>query len=55
MVGTVKALSADQVARAIKSDIANGRFDIFVNLGSRAATRTHCIIPSIAHWFCDSA
>ncbi len=55
IAGTVKALSADQVAAAIKSGIADGSFEIFADFGSRAATRAHGIIPGIVRWFCDSA
>lgn len=55
IAGTVKALSAEQVAGAIARGVENGSFEIFADFGSRAATRAHGIIPGIVRWFCDSA
>ncbi len=55
VAGTVKPLSADQVAQAIARGIAHGQFEIFADFGSRAATRAHGIVPGIVRWFCDSA
>lgn len=55
IAGTVKALSADQVATSIARGIESGSFEIFADFGSRAAARAHGIIPGIVRWFCDSA
>lgn len=55
IAGTVKALSAEQVAGAIARGVENGSFEIFADFGSRAATRAHGIVPGIVRWFCDSA
>jgi 3-dehydrosphinganine reductase len=55
IAGTVKALSADAVARAILRGAARGEFEIWCDGGSRGAAFVHLLAPWLMRWFCDSA
>lgn len=55
IAGTVKMLSAEQVAVAMARGIEKGTFEIFADVGSLFTVRSHGIIPGVVRWVCDSA
>ncbi|MBI4950492.1 MAG: SDR family oxidoreductase [Myxococcales bacterium] len=55
IAGTVKTLSADQVAKRMVDGMARGAFEIYPDMGSRMTAFAHGAVPSVVRWFCDSA
>ncbi len=55
IAGTVKTLSAEQVASAMVEGMAKGSFEIYPDLGSRMVALGQGVLPGVARWVCDSA
>jgi 3-dehydrosphinganine reductase len=55
IAGTVKALSAREVAEAMAHGIEKGRFEIYPDAGSRLTAFAHGVVPGVVRWFCDDA
>jgi 3-dehydrosphinganine reductase len=55
IAGTVKTLSADQVAASMAEGMAKGTFEIYPDFGSRMVALGQGVLPGVARWVCDSA
>jgi 3-dehydrosphinganine reductase len=55
IAGTVKTLSADQVATSILRGMATGTFEIYCDAASRMSALAQGVLPGVVRFFCDSA
>ncbi|MFO0612041.1 MAG: SDR family oxidoreductase [Polyangiaceae bacterium] len=55
IAGTVKTLSAEQVAAAILRGMANNDFEIYCDAASRMSAIAQGVVPGVVRFFCDTA
>jgi len=53
IAGSVKMLSARDVARALLEGMAKNRFEVIPGLEGRATVAAHRILPGLVRWVCD--
>ncbi|MEM1024137.1 MAG: SDR family oxidoreductase [Myxococcota bacterium] len=53
IAGSVKMLSAEEVARALLEGMAKNRFEVIPGLEGRATVAAHRILPGLVRWVCD--
>lgn len=51
--GSIKPLSADEVALSMASGMARGKFEIYCDVASRVSALTQGAAPNLVRWFCD--
>jgi 3-dehydrosphinganine reductase len=55
IAGTVKTLSADDVALSMMRGMSAGEFEIYCDMASKMSGIAQGIVPGIVRWFCDDA
>ncbi len=54
IAGTVKMLSAEEVAMTLLRNMAKGKFEIIPGWDARLTAAVHRIAPGLVRWYCDA-